>query len=492
MNDYRLLLLALIALVTCQVSAGLRTCPGNGYYSETAGQCCQHCPKGLVKCDGCVQNAEKQCAESCNPGQFIDWESQHRECRSCNKCGKELFLVEVQACSMCSNAICACQTGYYCHSPASNERTCLRCEPHTACPTGQGVSQPGTKTQDTKCQECPPDTFSDISSTTERCKNHTDCGTLQKVTVRRGTRTADALCKDFAPPLLIGMKPSGVRPGEDRISITPGVQHESPAPNPPLPPPTTKDGADIRETTAQTSECGECPPGTYCDSSPAAEKCRKYTDCEKLQKSTVRKGTRTTDAVCGNKSSSGKLTGLYVLAGIICVITLLIAFATALRRKLCHLKLWLKNKRNFAPQEPKTSNMLITYEEESNESVLLQRQNSAESHMVFLESCHKSEEAQNQQEADGRPETQQGRDQLNNRIEKIYIMNADTVFVGSISEAPNRPLRPVAVDGERRGSSALPSRYPEQESSKVTGSDLMLSVEEEEREDYTAKDTLQV
>lgn len=78
---------------------------------------------------------------------------------------------------------------------------------------------------------------------------------------------------------------------------------------------------------------------------------------------------------------------------------------------------------------------------------------------------------------------------LSHPAEKIYIMNADTVLVGSISEVLSRSQRSVTVESEEKERVVL--EYPEQESSKMPGTDLRLSIEEEEGEGPTAKVFLQ-
>ncbi|NXL87997.1 TNR8 factor, partial [Alectura lathami] len=79
------------------------------------------------------------------------------------------------------------------------------------------------------------------------------------------------------------------------------------------------------------------------------------------------------------------------------------------------------------------------------------------------------------------------RDHTNNRIEKIYIMNADTVIVGSVSEVPsskNCTARGCEsdVDIQENMEEEPAMHYPEQETESFPGNDVMIPVEEEGKE----------
>lgn len=71
--------------------------------------------------------------------------------------------------------------------------------------------------------------------------------------------------------------------------------------------------------------------------------------------------------------------------------------------------------------------------------------------------------------------------------EKIYIMNADTVIVGSILGAPsgkNCAARGCEsnVDAQENVEEELVMHYPEQETESFSGNDVMIPVEEEGKE----------
>ncbi|PKU38350.1 tumor necrosis factor receptor superfamily member 8 [Limosa lapponica baueri] len=79
------------------------------------------------------------------------------------------------------------------------------------------------------------------------------------------------------------------------------------------------------------------------------------------------------------------------------------------------------------------------------------------------------------------------RDHTNNRIEKIYITNADTVIVGYIPEVlsgKNCAVRGCenSVDAQETTEEELAVHYPEQETESFPGNDVMVPVEEEGKE----------
>ncbi|XP_077113540.1 tumor necrosis factor receptor superfamily member 8-like [Ranitomeya variabilis] len=401
--------ISVLILITgiCQKVAGHQSCQGNQYYNEKENDCCFRCPQGLVTRSTCVKDIKKECASCSEPEKFIVWSKNRPTCVTCRQCKEESSLVTVQSCTLLTEAICQCKTGYYCHSPLPN--TCARCNLFTQCPTGQGVKQKGSPMKNTECEACPSGTFSDVKSTTEVCKPHTDCDKLHLVTTRRGSTTTDALCGGPISSKNYTLRPD-VRP--TRYVITSGSTSSGSTTTPD----TTTSGAFTSITTRDIYE-------------------------------------------------TGKRSAVYVVAAIICAVSLLVAFLLYWQQNICNLKLW----KNFIQPD-----LVARVTDVNTQENLLQKEN------VTPESERK--------ESDGTMEGNDGtQGDLMNRIEHIYIMNADTVLVGSISEVPPR-WRSVMTEGDSRESPLLASHYPEQESAN----DLMISIEEEEREASAAKAILEV
>uniref|UniRef100_A0A667GLZ3 TNFR-Cys domain-containing protein n=1 Tax=Lynx canadensis TaxID=61383 RepID=A0A667GLZ3_LYNCA len=60
------------------------------------------------------------------------------------------------------------------------------------------ISSPGTPSQNTQCQPCPPGTFSASSSSSEQCQPHRNCTALGLVLNVPGSASHDALCTSCA------------------------------------------------------------------------------------------------------------------------------------------------------------------------------------------------------------------------------------------------------------------------------------------------------
>ncbi|NXG97476.1 TNR8 factor, partial [Loxia leucoptera] len=142
----------------------------NWFYDETSQNCCYQCPSGYVKKKACPRDPAADCM-TCGPEQYLNNKFKKPQCDACVSCSKELDLVEKQPCSLSSSRVCECRPGLFCQLPVVD--SCSRCQQHSACRPGFGVKTRGTSTNDVTCEECPPGTFSDHSSSTDTCKPHT-------------------------------------------------------------------------------------------------------------------------------------------------------------------------------------------------------------------------------------------------------------------------------------------------------------------------------
>ncbi|XP_043919519.1 tumor necrosis factor receptor superfamily member 1B-like [Protopterus annectens] len=161
------------------------------FFHPTERKCCYSCPKDHVGLKSCPKSIDE--CKSCEPDQYL---SNHIKpvCMACVKCREEEDLVEKTPCSINSQRTCVCRDGMFCESP--KQGVCLRCSHHTACAPGYGVKHKGTHDSDTKCEVCPPGTFSSNYSTHELCKSFTNCSAINKRSVNQGTSTTDEICED--------------------------------------------------------------------------------------------------------------------------------------------------------------------------------------------------------------------------------------------------------------------------------------------------------
>ncbi|XP_074066604.1 tumor necrosis factor receptor superfamily member 6B isoform X2 [Macrotis lagotis] len=145
---------------------------------------CEQCPPGTSLAQHCRSGTRTVC-QPCPSLHYTQYWNYLEKCLYCNVfCGEH--EEEVQACNATHNRACRCQQGFYAHADF--------CIEHSVCPPGSGVVTLGTPTQNTQCQLCPTGTFSDNSSSTERCQPHRDCATLGMFLNVPGTSVHDAMC----------------------------------------------------------------------------------------------------------------------------------------------------------------------------------------------------------------------------------------------------------------------------------------------------------
>ncbi|XP_069774791.1 tumor necrosis factor receptor superfamily member 1B-like isoform X2 [Narcine bancroftii] len=114
----------------------------------------------------------------------------------CSKCKPD--QEEVQPCTSTSMRVCLCRKGSYCIDATG--KTCNQCRKHTKCNEGHGVVEQGTKDTDVSCEPCTSGTFSNVVSSTEPCRPHTECAVLGRKTLRKGSSTNDTICSSKLLP----------------------------------------------------------------------------------------------------------------------------------------------------------------------------------------------------------------------------------------------------------------------------------------------------
>ncbi|NXA02637.1 TNR8 factor, partial [Nesospiza acunhae] len=365
-------------------------------------------------------------------------------------------LVEKQPCSLSSSRVCECRPGLFCLLTV--EDSCSRCQQHSACKPGFGVKIRGTPTNDVTCEECPPGTFSDQSSSTDICKPHTNCAKLNKVTLRKGNATHDQVCLEQLPthltPSTLSMRFSNETNNFDLRVLKDNL--------------VTSASGDFLSVTAT-----ENPSST-----PE----------EKAQAPTSAKGEMTTG-------------GVVLWAVVLSLAVLLGAMLVLWKWKVCKKRiLVLRRKRVFTLTPLPLScfywqKIILTTESGLEEEELIDRTLPLETNNNLLSSPEKAqsppwsvtEVTQSSGNAPDCPVDPRVRDHTNNRIEKLYIMKADTVIVGSVSEVPSGKNCAVkgcesTLDAQESTEEELEMHYPEQETESFPGNDVMVPVEEEGKE----------
>uniref|UniRef100_A0A8C4KJY9 TNF receptor superfamily member 8 n=1 Tax=Dromaius novaehollandiae TaxID=8790 RepID=A0A8C4KJY9_DRONO len=424
----------------------------NWFYDKTSRSCCYQCPPGYVKKKACPTDPH-HCMR-CGPEQYLNEASQKPQCDACVSCTKESDLVEKAPCSFNSSRVCECRPGLFCQIPVLN--TCVRCQQHTICKPGFGVKVKGTSTTDVSCEKCPPGTFSDQNSSTDICKPHTDCAKLNKVALSKGNATHDQVCADQTPTYLTSGILSVRLSNETNNSDVTRLEEKL----------VTIASILLSDTTAENP------------SSTAEEKALA--------------GTFPTSDVAKGKTTRGDL----VLWGVVSsVIALLVVMLLLRKWKVCKRRILIfKGKRSDLVN--KCAKILQTPDKVPEEKELIDRTLPLETNNNLVSSTEKAcspdlsltDVMQGNENAPDCPVDSRVRDHTNNRIEKIYIMKADTVIVGSISEVSsgkNCAVRGCESDvdvQENTEEEELAMHYPEQETESFPGNDVMVPVEEEGKE----------
>ncbi|XP_017338390.1 nerve growth factor receptor b [Ictalurus punctatus] len=156
----------------------------SGQYT-TSGECCKQCPpgEGAVKPCGETQTVCQPCLDS---ETFSESFSHTAKCRKCTEC-TGLLRMETP-CTDANDATCVCDYGYF-MSPITGQ-----CQACTACPLGSGVLRRCALEQDTICEMCMDDTYSDQESELNLCLPCTICEDTEEL--QHCTAVSDTVCQD--------------------------------------------------------------------------------------------------------------------------------------------------------------------------------------------------------------------------------------------------------------------------------------------------------
>ncbi|XP_075938513.1 tumor necrosis factor receptor superfamily member 11B-like [Anarhichas minor] len=144
---------------------------------------CDRCAPGTYLRSSCTATHRSECAP-CPSGSFTALWNYISKCLRCGVCGHN--QVVKTPCSAYSDCRCECKQGYY-----TKYDMCLR---HRECPSGHEVLTRGTADDNTVCQSCPNDTYSDTVSAHQNCTLHKSCDALGMELVLKGSVWHDSVC----------------------------------------------------------------------------------------------------------------------------------------------------------------------------------------------------------------------------------------------------------------------------------------------------------
>lgn len=111
--------------------------------------------------------------------------SHTEQCRKCTDC-TGLLRMETP-CTDANDATCVCDYGYFMSQLSG------RCELCTACPVGSGVLRRCSALEDTSCETCTEDTYSDQESELNLCLPCTICDDTEEL--QHCTSFSDTVCQ---------------------------------------------------------------------------------------------------------------------------------------------------------------------------------------------------------------------------------------------------------------------------------------------------------
>ncbi|XP_062898359.1 tumor necrosis factor receptor superfamily member 11B-like isoform X1 [Mobula hypostoma] len=153
------------------------------------GRTCSRCPPGSYMKTPCTKTQDTVCAP-CSEKHYTQFWNYLQKCQYCNNFCQENQYVK-QDCNQYHNRVCECKDGYF-----LEHEFCMK---QKECPPGFEVHTPGTPLSDTVCAKCPSGFFSSVTSTTAKCKRHTNCSELGLELDIAGTAWHDNLCSPCQP-----------------------------------------------------------------------------------------------------------------------------------------------------------------------------------------------------------------------------------------------------------------------------------------------------
>ncbi|KAM5218154.1 tumor necrosis factor receptor superfamily member 11A isoform 2-T2 [Hipposideros larvatus] len=193
--------LALCALL-CQLQVTFQITPpcASKQHYEHSGRCCAKCKPGTYMSSKCTATIESVCLP-CGPDEYLDTWNEEDKCLLHKVCDTGKALVAVVPGNRTAPRVCACTAGYHW------SEDCDCCRRNAECAPGFGVQHPVQLNKDTVCTPCLVGYFSDVFSSTEKCKPWTNCTILGETEAHHGTDKSDVVCSSSLPSTKLPNEP---------------------------------------------------------------------------------------------------------------------------------------------------------------------------------------------------------------------------------------------------------------------------------------------
>ncbi|NXP09444.1 TNR11 factor, partial [Thinocorus orbignyianus] len=167
-------------------------CESEQHY-EYSGRCCTKCEPGKYMSARCTGTSDSVC-QPCGPNEYMDVWNEEDKCLLHKICDQGKALREVNPGNSTFQRQCACTVGYHWNED------CDCCQRNTICAPGFGAEHPVQQDKDTTCTPCPRGYFSEVASSTDKCKPWTNCTALGTAEIMAGTDKSDAICTERKVP----------------------------------------------------------------------------------------------------------------------------------------------------------------------------------------------------------------------------------------------------------------------------------------------------
>ncbi|XP_052592439.1 tumor necrosis factor receptor superfamily member 11A isoform X1 [Peromyscus californicus insignis] len=182
-----LLLAICVLLVPLQVTLQVAPpCTRERHY-EHLGRCCSKCEPGRYLSSKCTPTSDSVCLP-CGPDEYLDSWNEEDKCLLHKVCDAGKALVAVDPGNRTAPRRCACTAGYHWNTD------CECCRRNMECAPGFEAQHPLQLNMDTVCTPCLLGFFSDVFSSTDKCRPWTNCTLLGRIEAHPGTKKSDVVC----------------------------------------------------------------------------------------------------------------------------------------------------------------------------------------------------------------------------------------------------------------------------------------------------------
>ncbi|XP_047425536.1 tumor necrosis factor receptor superfamily member 14-like isoform X4 [Mugil cephalus] len=193
------------------------------------------------------------------------------------------------------------------------------------CPPGDRVDIDCSAYSDTSCRPCTSGTYTDKATGRKQCFQCTNCDTGSGLKVKKSCRTtSDTVCEPLEGFFCTDLIKDQCEAAQKHKDCDPGQYIKK------------------KGTSSSDTVCSDCSYGTFSDGTLTS--CHQHRQCESMNLQLITAGTKSTDSVCGEKTSNvGVIVGIINLVVVLVILIIVVAVLYYFRRKIKCLTVTDKN-----------------------------------------------------------------------------------------------------------------------------------------------------